>query len=209
MNPVAPVTRTRFTRGSPDRAGRAPRSHSHRPRALGTGVVRRRSSFRRSSSRLRGGDPVRALIRDCARELDGRPMVDRSSQARVEVSERVVGERGEVNIRGETLELSRGHVTLAPQRVDRRELRAKVATFVEERVEPDYVVPRPRDERSHDRAQATMATGDESTHEQSAEHSSRLRRRRAGQPRSRARSAGGNPSTRAKSPIESSPTSLP
>ena len=92
-------------------------------------------------------------------------MVDVVGDLRRQRTEWVVGQRGEVDDRLETLQLLARHIPQVHPHARRiRRGRPEHAVGEKAGVQPGYVVPRGLQDRHHDRAQITLMPGDQYSH---------------------------------------------
>src|SRR5262249_25789254 len=99
------------------------------------------------------------------REPDGRGVVDVEGDVRVEVAQRIVRERAEVNNRVESVEMTHLHVAqVEPQLVDVLDAGAERALTEEITVEPDDFVASAEEHRYHHGADVALVSGDQNSH---------------------------------------------
>jgi hypothetical protein len=92
-------------------------------------------------------------------------VVDVVRQLGIEIAERIVGKRGEVDDGVDALQVVAGRVAqISPQGRDSRHRPEKIAPIVEAGVHPDDVVPRALQHRNHDRSDEAGMAGDENSH---------------------------------------------
>ena len=184
-------------------------------RQLGEGLLRAHLRLRVGRQRLEGrvlghvlvlGGAVHAAGRREHEALDARLFgrsgqrdrrveVDLVRQLRVDVAERVVGERGQVDDRVVAAQVLGRHV--AHVALERRNLgaRREIAAAVEERVEPGDVVSRRGEERCGDGADVAVVAGDQDLHCRglAATRACRCRRTRFRSPTPRTRPSSARP----------------
>jgi hypothetical protein len=92
-------------------------------------------------------------------------VIDLVGQVGVEVAERVVGKRRQVDDRVEAGQVGRGDVAhVHPQRRHLRPVLAEPAPLEVERVEPDDIMPSLSQHRDHDRPDVPVVAGDQDSH---------------------------------------------
>src|SRR5919198_1648276 len=118
----------------------------------------------------RGEDEPRdACLPGDPRQVQGALVVHVVGPRGVQVAERVVRERREVDDGVEPSQIGGAHVAEGPPKLlHPPELRAEIAAAVEERVEADDVVARLGDQRRDDRADVAVVAGDDHLHERSS-----------------------------------------